>query len=82
MNVEICEVKIIVRNFCSILIKLAQKTRFKLLTSSCKFHKILLLNKVFFSIRPSIDFNIEAQTGWFHYIKFVLNNSFFCVSKA
>ena len=62
MNVEICQAKIHFRNFCSILIKLAQKMRYMLMNTSCRFHQIPLINKDFFSIRQSIDFTIEAET--------------------
>ena len=62
MNLEIYQDKKHFRNFWSIFIKLAQKMRYRLLNTSCKFHQNPFINKDFFSIRQSIEFNIAART--------------------
>ena len=55
MNLEIYQDKKHFRNFWSIFIKLAQKMRYRLLNTSCKFHQNPFINKDFFSIRQSIE---------------------------
>ena len=63
MNLEIYQDKKHFRNFCSIFIKLAQKMRYRLLNTSCKFHQNPFINKDFFSIRQSIENTMDALTG-------------------
>ena len=63
MNLEIYQDKKHFRNFCSIFIKLAQKMRYRLLNTSCKFHQNPFINKDFFSIRQSIENTMNALTG-------------------
>ena len=63
MNLEIYQDKKHFRNFWSIFIKLAQKMRYRLLNTSCKFHQNPFINKDFFSIRQSIENTMNALTG-------------------
>ena len=63
MNLEMYQDKKHFRNFCSIFIKLAQKMRYRLLNTSCKFHQNPFINKDFFSIRQSIENTMDALTG-------------------
>ena len=62
MKLEIYQDKNHFRNFWSIFIKLAQKMRYRLLNTSCKFHQNPFINKDFFSIRQSIEL-ITLSTG-------------------
>ena len=59
MNLEIYQDKKHFRNFWSIFIKLAQKMRYRLLNTSCKFHQNPFINKDFFSIRQSIELILQ-----------------------